>query len=86
MTTERDSDAILDDLSETLAEKLTELYYSTTVDFHLIPFNNNTIEYDGLTELITHHCNVLHSNTVTSVVNIEISLTVNYRKPDRMRL
>ena len=53
----------------TVMNGLIECLTHTMVDFKLIPFQNNVIGRDGITELITCQNNFLHRSMVTSVVD-----------------
>ena len=50
VTVEEDAEAVLDGLIESLTRTPPEFKYSTTVDFKLIPFKNNTISGGGLAQ------------------------------------
>ena len=69
VTTEKGSEAFLNGLIECLTCTPIAFKYSTTVDFKLIPFKNNAIGRDGITELITRQNNFLHNSMATSVVD-----------------
>ena len=53
VTVETDAEAVLQGLIESLTRTPKTYEYSTTVDFKLIPFQNNAIGKDGITELVT---------------------------------
>ena len=69
VTVPDDAEAVLDGLIESLTRTPNEFKYSTTVDFKLIPFQNNAISRDGLAELFTWQNNFLHNTMATSVVD-----------------
>ena len=69
VTVEKDSEAVLNDLIEALTRTPTTFCHSNTVDFKLIPFQNNAIKRDGIIELITRHNNSLHNSMAISVVD-----------------
>ena len=69
VTVEKDADAVLNGLIAALTRTPTKFRHSTTVDFKLIPFQNNAIGRDGITQLITRQNNYLHSSMATSVVD-----------------
>jgi len=69
VTVDEDAEVVLDGLIESLTRTPPEFKYSTTVDFKLIPFKNNAINGEGLTELFARHNNYLHSTMATSVVD-----------------
>ena len=69
VTTEDQSETILNSLIEVITETLTELATSTTAEFKLIPFQNTAINRDGIQELGVRQNSFLHVTTATSVIN-----------------
>ena len=69
VTVERDLDTVLNGLINSLTRTFTEFKYSTTVDFKLIPFQNNAISGEGITELFARQNNYLHNTMATWVVD-----------------
>ena len=66
---EGDSDAVLNGLIDSFTCTLADFKYSTTVDFKLIPFQNNAISGEGITELFARQNNYLHNTMATWVVD-----------------
>ena len=69
VTTEADSQAILDGLIVALTQTPKEFQTSSTVDFKLIPFRDNAIGRDGITELIERQNSFLHKTCAISVID-----------------
>ena len=69
VTTEEDSQDALDGLIEALTEPQEDFLASLTFNFKLTPFRNNTIERDGITELIARQNTFLHNIVDISVVD-----------------
>ena len=68
-TTQDDGEPVLNGLINALIETPHSFRRSNTRDFKLIPFQDNTIGRDGLTELITQQNELLHSTIAILVVD-----------------
>ena len=66
VTTVADSQKVLDGLITAITKTPREFQTSSTVDFKLIPFHDNTIDHDGITELIERQ-KTLHQTWAISV-------------------
>ena len=66
---EGDSDAVLNGLIDSFTCTLADFKYSTTVDFKLIPFQNNVTSGEDITELFARQNNFLHNTMETLVVD-----------------
>ena len=69
VTTETDSQDVLDGLITALTKTPRDFQSSPTVDFKLIPFQDNAIGRDGITELIERQNNYLHKTWAISVID-----------------
>ena len=69
VTVENDAEAVLNGLIKSLTRTPNTFRYSTTVDFKLVPFQNNAIGTEGITKLITQQNNYLHNTVATSVID-----------------
>ena len=70
VTTEEQSDAVLNGLIEALTETPTKYATSTTAEFKFTPLQNTAINRDGIEELVVCQNYFLHVTTSTSVVNV----------------
>jgi len=69
VTTAEDSKVVLDGLITALTKTPREFQSSSTADFKLIPFQDNAIGRDGITELIERQNNYLHKTWAISVMD-----------------
>ena len=69
VTTEADSQDVLEGLIFALTKTPKESQTSSTVDFKLIPFQDNTIGKDGITELTERQNHFLHKTWEISVID-----------------
>lgn len=67
VTTEDDSQAILDELIKALTQTRKEYQASSTVDFKLTPFQDNAIGREGIADLIERQNNYMHNTFTISV-------------------
>ena len=70
VTTEEQSETVLNGLIEALTETPPEYATSTTAEFKSIPFQNTVINRYGIGELVVRQNYFLHETTATSVVNV----------------
>ena len=69
VTTATDSQEVLNGLITSLTKTPREFQSSLTVDFTLIPFQDNVIGRDDITELIEHQNKFLHKTWAISVID-----------------